>query len=325
MIKKWARAALSHPAFCGVSRQHFGELPDELEPVWEARCEGGRHDRRGHGRRRRAGAGPKYELAFRDRLVITLVHLRTGLPQDALAVVYDVGSSTVGRAIGEVRPLLAARGFAVPDRPGLRLCTLEDVFAYAEAEGVELRLDGAETQVRRPKAGRPGRRAFVSGKRRQNTIKTTRFSDGQGRLLYSGVERPGRMHDQTAVRTERIAEQFRTRPGVKAKADSGYQGLAKEFPDQVSTPPKNPKDDACNGDKYAWREARRRQSSARICVEHTNAELRQWAPLRRFTRPRETFCETQRAIAALISDRAAKRPTRREYSTELILARDAAH
>ncbi|MGW1552589.1 transposase family protein, partial [Streptomyces sp. NPDC002346] len=74
------------------------------------------------------------------------------------------------------------------------------MFAYAEAEDVELRLDGAETQVRRPRAGRPGRRAFVSGKRRQNTIKTTTFSDGRGRLLYSGVVRPGRMHDRSATR-----------------------------------------------------------------------------------------------------------------------------
>ncbi|MFE7244567.1 transposase family protein [Streptomyces sp. NPDC057580] len=77
------------------------------------------------------------------------------------------------------------------------------MFAYAEAESVELRLDGAETQVRRPKTGRPGRRAFVSGKRRQNTIKTTTFSDGQGRLLYSGVVRPGRMHDRSATRRHR--------------------------------------------------------------------------------------------------------------------------
>ncbi|BBC35358.1 hypothetical protein SGFS_066520 [Streptomyces graminofaciens] len=42
------------------------------------------------------------------------------------------------------------------------------------------------------KAGRPGRKAFVSGKKKQNTIKTTRFSDHQGRTLFSGVTRPGR-------------------------------------------------------------------------------------------------------------------------------------
>ena len=66
------------------------------------------------------------------------------------------------------------------------------MFAYAAAEGVKLRLDGTDVQVRRPVAGRPGRKAYVSGKRRQNTIKTTTFSDGQGRMLFSGVPRPGR-------------------------------------------------------------------------------------------------------------------------------------
>jgi hypothetical protein len=49
-------------------------------------------------------------------------------------------------------------------RPGRTQLTLEDLFAYADAEGVKLRLDGTEVQVRRPRAGRPGRKAFVSGK-----------------------------------------------------------------------------------------------------------------------------------------------------------------
>src|SRR6266545_3750951 len=49
---------------------------------------------------------------------------------------------------------------AVPDRPGIRLKTLADVFAYAAAEGVTLRIDGTEVQVRRPRANRAGRKAF---------------------------------------------------------------------------------------------------------------------------------------------------------------------
>ncbi|MGH3162195.1 MAG: hypothetical protein ACRDOC_09955 [Streptosporangiaceae bacterium] len=65
------------------------------------------------------------------------------------------------RAVREVRPLLAGRGYATPAGP--RLSTLADVFACAAAHGVRLRLDGSEIQVRRPPARRPGRRAFVSG------------------------------------------------------------------------------------------------------------------------------------------------------------------
>ncbi|WP_330481097.1 MULTISPECIES: transposase family protein [unclassified Streptomyces] len=134
--------------------------------------------------------------------------------------------------------------------------TLDDLFAYADAEGVDLRVGATEVQVHRPRAGHPGRKAFVSGKRKQNTIKTTTFCDAQGRTLFSGVARPGRMHDQTAVRSEGIAEQFRLRPMVRAEVDEGYRGLANECPNRVSAPPKKVKPDVPLGDQYAWRHFR---------------------------------------------------------------------
>ncbi len=93
--------------------------------------------------------------------------------------------------------------------------------------------------VLRPGAGfaipaMPGvRRAFVSGKKKQNTIKTTTISDGQGRTLWGGAVRPGRMHDQTAVKTEGIEDLLRQHPTVTVTVDAGYRGLAKTFPDQV--------------------------------------------------------------------------------------------
>ncbi|MCX4825798.1 transposase family protein [Streptomyces sp. NBC_01142] len=85
---------MSHPAFTGLSRQHLGALVTELAPRREARCESGRHDRRGWARQREAGAAPKYGLVFTDRLLVTLVHLRTWRTHEALGVIYEVGSST---------------------------------------------------------------------------------------------------------------------------------------------------------------------------------------------------------------------------------------
>ncbi|MGW3177526.1 transposase family protein [Streptomyces sp. NPDC001153] len=154
-------------------------------------------------------------------------------------------------------------------------------------------------------------------------MKTPTFSDEQGRLVFSGVPRPGRMPDQTAVRTEGIAEQLRCRPGVKAHVDEGYRGLANEFPNQVTAPPRKVKDDAPIGEQHAWRHARRSQSSARICVEHTNAELKQWQLLRRYTGRHDDFAKTQAAIAGLVSDRSARRPTRRPASKELVPLADS--
>ncbi len=104
---------------------------------------------------------------FVDRIVATLVHLRHDFPHAVLAFLYEVDRSTMTRPVGEVRRLPAGRGCAVPERPGLRLRTLEDVFAYAQDEGVLLRLDAAwgSGPQAQPTAGRGGRRALVSGRR----------------------------------------------------------------------------------------------------------------------------------------------------------------
>ena len=307
MSSRWARTALSHRICTGLRRRTLAKLIGELSGPWMKAGEDRLRGRRGHERKRAAGAGPDYDLPFTDRVIATLVYLRFQLPHAALAVLYGVDRSTITRAVGEIRPLLAARGFAVPGEAGVRLRTLADVFAYAAARGVELRLDGTEVQVRRPRAGKPGRRAFVSGKKKQNTKKAAVITDGEGRTLWAGAFRPGRMHDQTAVRTEGIADLFTQFPQVKAKVDAGYRGLAKEFPDQVQAPPLKPKKDAAPEETAAYEAERHKQSSERICVEHANAEHKQWRTLQRYLGRREDFDETFLAVAGLVSDRAAER------------------
>lgn len=107
MTLKWARAALSHPAFTGISRAYLADLIEELAGPWTASCESALHHRRGRKRKRQAGAGPKHELLFTDQVVVTLVYLRLQLPHAALAELYGMERSTITRAIGEIRPLLA--------------------------------------------------------------------------------------------------------------------------------------------------------------------------------------------------------------------------
>ncbi len=264
-------------------------------------------ERRGRDRERAAGAGPGHDLVFTDRVIATLVILRFQLPHAALAQFCGVDRSTITRAVHEIRPLLAARGFAVPGSPGRRLRTLAGVFAYAAAEGVILRVDGTEVQVRRPRANRPGRRAFVSGKRKQNTKKATVITGPGGRTLRAGAFRPGRMHDQTALKTEGICDLFERFPRVKALVDAGYRGLARQFPDQVTAPPLKPGKDAPPCGVASWEISRKAQSSQRIPAGHANAEHKQWRTLQRYTGRREYYDETHRAIAGLVSDRAARR------------------
>ncbi|MGW1288728.1 helix-turn-helix domain-containing protein [Streptomyces sp. NPDC001118] len=164
-----AHAALSRAAFCSLDRAHLGDLIEEVARPWAAQRQSALRERRGHDRQRTAGAGPNHQLVFVGQVLITLVYLRLQLPHAALAELYGMTRPTVTR-IHEIRSLLARRGFAVPQRPGARLHTLADVFAYAAAERVDPRVDGIEGQVRRPRAGRAGRKAFVSGKKKQNSL-----------------------------------------------------------------------------------------------------------------------------------------------------------
>jgi hypothetical protein len=162
-------------------------------------------------------------------VLVTLVVLRFQLPHQALAVLYGVHRATIPRAIHEVGPLLAKPGFAVPGMPGVRLRTLADVSAYAAAEGVQLRLDGTETQVRRRRVNRPGRRRLSQARKAENTIKVTTVCDGLGRTLWAGAVRPGRIHDQAAIKPEGIEDLLRRHDDVHATVDAGYWGLAKAF------------------------------------------------------------------------------------------------
>ncbi|WP_328791488.1 MULTISPECIES: hypothetical protein [unclassified Streptomyces] len=139
---------------------------------------------------------------------------------------------------------------------------------------------------------------------------------GHGRSLWLGAIRPGRTHDVTAVRTEGREEQLRPHPNVKAEVDSGYAGLARDDPGQVSAPPKKPATDAGPSERNFHGHARRRQPQRRLVVEHANTEVEQWRSLQRWTGERDDLPEVIAAIGALVSDRSAKRPTRSRPSAE---------
>ncbi|MES9512101.1 transposase family protein [Streptomyces sp. NPDC000609] len=297
------RAVPAHRLFTGISRQHLACLVDELSAPWQAGLEGRRHAARGGARKRAAGAGARHQLVFVDRLVATLIHLRHDLPHSVLGLLSSVDRSTITRAIAEIRTLLAERGYAVPDRPGLRLRTLTDAFAYARAEGIELRLDATEIQVRRPPANRGGRRASVSGKKKQNTMKATVIADRRGRTLWTDALRPGRMHDATASRNEGIAVCFQHFPDVEVLLDDGYLGLSRDHRGQAITPPRKPRPGALPGRVQQSERDRYGHSSDRITVEHALADHKRWKQLTRWTHRRDRLPDTYRAIAGLVSDR----------------------
>jgi DDE superfamily endonuclease/Helix-turn-helix of DDE superfamily endonuclease len=230
------------------------------------------------------------------------VHLRHGVTHDVLACWFEVSRSTITRAIGEVRPLLAERGCTVEG--GLRLRTLADVVAHLGASGQLGLLDATEVRVRRPAAHQAGRHRFVSGKARANTVKALVITDPAGRLLLCGQTRPGAIHDLTQVRQAGLVELLALIPGVSLLADAGYQGLSTQTAGAVITPrPARRKNQLpVPPTLAAAHEAERRaHASKRIRVEHGISHLKNWRALSRHLGPREHLETVLPAVAGLVS------------------------
>ncbi|SFT98601.1 Helix-turn-helix of DDE superfamily endonuclease [Geodermatophilus amargosae] len=307
----------------GLSREVLAELVAELGPRWQARQDARLADRP---RQRAVGAGARHRLVFIDRLLATLVHLRHGVTHDVLACWFGVSRSTITRAVGEVRPLLAERGCTVEG--GIRLRTLADVVAHLGATGQVGLLDATEVRVRRPAAHKAGRARFVSGKARANTVKALVITDAEGRLLFCGQTRPGSIHDLTPVRQAGLVELLALTPGVTLLADAGYQGLSTQTAGAVITPrPARRKNQIqiFPAVAAAHEAERRAHASKRIRVEHGISHLKNWRALSRHLGRREDFDTILRAVAGLVSSQErAPRPEPLHRSTKALPAGTAA-
>ncbi|WP_338704064.1 transposase family protein (plasmid) [Streptomyces sp. Q6] len=281
----------------GLTRDVIAELVAEIGPLWADQ-----HYRRlaGRPRRRAVGAGARHKLVFVDRLLATLVHLRHGVTHDVLACWFGVDRSTITRAIGEVRPLLAERGCAVG--PGVRLRTLADVVDYLGASGQSAIIDATEIRVRRPAQATEGRDRYVSGKSKQNAVKALVVTDVQGRLLFSGALKPGSCPDITQARDAGLVELLDRHRDLRILADAGYQGLGAQTGGRVVTPPHRKfKKNAPTWWEERFTQQRKAHSSRRIRVEHGIAHLKNWRALTRHLGRRELLDELVPAIAGLAS------------------------
>ncbi|MFF1358345.1 transposase family protein [Streptomyces sp. NPDC058297] len=275
----------------------IAELVAEIGPLWHERHQAELESRP---RRRAVGAGAKHKLVFIDRLLATLVSLRHGATHDVLACWFGVDRSTITRAIGEIRPLLAERGCTIA--PDIRLRTLAEVIDHLGADGQTGIIDGTEIRVRRPAAGRKDREKFISGKNKQNAVKSMVVTDAEGRLLFCSPAEPASCADITHARKLGLVKLLANGPAVEILADAGYQGLGAQTAGRVVTPPhrkfkKNPPE--------WYEEMRERQrkahSSRRIRVEHGIGHLKNWRALARHHGRREHMSDIIQGVAGLLS------------------------
>ncbi|MFD8438747.1 transposase family protein [Streptomyces microflavus] len=288
---------ISNRRLTGLAVGVIAELVEEIGPLWQ-----GRHQARltSRPRKRAVGAGAKHRLVFVDRLLATLVLLRHGVTHDVLACWFGVDRSTITRAVGEVRPLPAERGCTVS--PDVRLRTLAEVVDHLGASGTTGIIDGTEIRVRRPAAGRKDRDKFISGKNKQNAVKSMVVTDAEGRVLWCSPARPASCAHITHARQLGLAKLVADGPVVEILADAGYQGLGAQTGGRVVTAPHRKfKKNAPDWYEEMHERQRKAHSSRRIRVKHGIAHLKNWRALARHLGRREHLSDTVQAVAGLLS------------------------
>ncbi|MFJ4338505.1 transposase family protein [Streptomyces sp. NPDC088915] len=239
-----------------------------------------------------------------DRLLATLVHRRHGVTHDAPACWFGVDRSTSSRAVGEVRLLLAERGCTVS--PDVRPRTLAEVVEHLGAGGKTGIIDGTEIRARRPAAGRRGRGSFISGKNKQNAVKSMVVTDGEGHVLWCSPTMPASCAGIIRARQLGLVRLLADGPAVEVLTDAGYQGLGAQTGGRVVTPPHREfKKDAPDWYEEMHERQRRAYSSRRIRVEHGIVHLKNWRALARHLGRREHMSGIVQAVAGLLSHQQA--------------------
>lgn len=107
----------------------------------------------------------------------------------------------------------------------------------------------------RPAAGRKDRDKFVSGKTKQNAVKSMVLTDAEGRVLFCSPVRPGSCADITQARQLGLAQLLAGGSFMEILADAGYQGMGAQTGGRVVTPPHR----KFKKDAPAWYEERHEQ------------------------------------------------------------------
>jgi hypothetical protein len=195
--------------------------------------------------------------------VLVLAMLRHDQRLLDLAGGNGVPESTLRRWRDEMIDLLAARAPRL-DRALRKI---------ARSGGEVVLIDGTliPTQRRTGKANRPN----YSGKHHRHGLHFLALTDEKGRLIWISAARPGRTHDATAARRDKIVQHLKA-AGLGALADLGFLGVDK---------PKNDDDQVIVTGYKATRhrkltpgqkQANRILAAGRAAVEHGFAHLKNW-------------------------------------------------
>lgn len=253
-------------SFTGLEVEEFNTLFGFVGREY-AKCEKKRLGRKD--RKRRIGAGRKFNLMLVDRLLMLLVYYRLYATYALVGFLFDIHESNVCRDIKHIEPLVK-RCMPLPRKVHQRtkkISTMEELLAYYPE--LKAAIDATEQEIPRPK-NRRRRKSHYSGKKKKHTVKMQITVNRRGLITHKTGHFRGRDHDYS------IFKKFGpTIPkDITGELDSGYQGIQDDFPGMKSDIPiKKPigKKLGCKARKH-----NRKLGKSRVIVENTISRIKKF-------------------------------------------------
>ena len=295
-------------AITGMTPPQFDLLYADVEKKYDE-AETARLSKRP--RERNIGAGHRFSLSLRDRLLMLLFYYRTYTTQIVCGMVFGVGQATVSRDISYLEPVVR-ECIPIPEKMHAAVSkaqSIEDLEALIP--GLAVLVDVSEQPIYRPQDDETQKEHY-SGKAKRHTMKTQYATTHDGLILQTSTAVKGSKHDfavfKEAVPTvpENLPSEQKTTLDkkclklIKFIADSAYAGMDKIVPQHRSHVSRKRKP----GKKLttAEKEYNKALAEIRIRVEHAIRRVKVFRVMGdRYRNPRKKYAIINDIVCGLVN------------------------
>jgi hypothetical protein len=266
---KLSRKPLLFKSFTSLSVEQFDDIYQKIE-IKYANHETSRLLIHYKDRKRAVGAGRRFKLVVKDRVIMVLVYCRLYITYTLMEYLFGLDQSNVCRDIQKIERLVR-KCLPIPQKlynVTRRLKTREEVEEYFP--GFLAFTDCTEQPIPRPRDW-IRKRKFYSGKKKKHTVKNLYTANQKGLIVYKTRNKQrGRKHDYRIYKKNHP----KLPKDILSMYDLGFLGVEKDFPKQKSLlPVKREKD--CNL-TVEQKDYNRNHSIKRIVIEHTICRIKKY-------------------------------------------------
>ena len=207
----------------GITPQQFDFLSSKIRKEYKT-TEQKRLLSKNRKRKRDIGAGRKFDLSLKDRILMLLMYYRMYTTYDVLGMMFGLDKSNVMRGIRYLEPAVK-KCIPIPAKKyadAKKLTTIQEIEEmFPEFQVI---IDATEQPIPRPKS-KAKKRSHWSGKRRCHTVKNQYIINLNDEIICKPPHSPGRPHDyRVFCRKHPVLPS-----GLQTSADLGYEGMKNNF------------------------------------------------------------------------------------------------